>query len=246
MAMITIGSISGAPGASTLAMGLAAAWPRRDARRVVVEADPDGGRLGAELGVGVEPGLVSMSLAARAHELTAGELVDEHGALVGDWSLVAGPPSPEQAWAVLSRSSAVLARWFAASPTVCVVDAGRLSTRSPSMPFATASDIVIVMSHGTFPALQIVPSRISALASAGCTVALVVSGPASWSAVEIAEFAGCDVVSVLPGVRVRKAARSMTGGEWGKWWSAVRDLGSALHARTAPMPPTTRSGAVSS
>ena len=29
----------------------------------MVEADPDGGRLGAELGVGVEPGLMALALA---------------------------------------------------------------------------------------------------------------------------------------------------------------------------------------
>lgn len=233
MTMITIGSVCGAPGATTLAMGVAAVWPARDVPPAVIEADPDGGRLGAELGVGVEPGLVSMSLAARAHELSAAELLAEGGAVIGDWSLIPGPPSAEQAWAVLTRSSPLLARAFASCESLVVVDAGRLPTRSPAMPLAMASDVVLLVSHGSFPALQLVPSRVSALAVAGCRVGLAVSGATSWNADEIAAFAGCDVMAMLPGVRIRRAARSMSGSEWGRWWTAVRDLATYLHAFTA-------------
>ena len=65
MTLVVVGSVAGSPGATRLAIGLAAAWPDAGRRRVVVEADPDGGRLGAELGVGVEPGLMALALAAR-------------------------------------------------------------------------------------------------------------------------------------------------------------------------------------
>ena len=48
MTVWAVGSLRGAPGATTLAMGLAAAWPATTGRRcVVVEADPNGGVLAA-------------------------------------------------------------------------------------------------------------------------------------------------------------------------------------------------------
>ena len=70
MTLLVVASVAGAPGATRLALGLAASWPDLDRRRVVVEADPDGGRLGAELGTGVEPGLMALALASRTSGLT--------------------------------------------------------------------------------------------------------------------------------------------------------------------------------
>ncbi|MDQ3783184.1 MAG: hypothetical protein M3349_09670 [Actinomycetota bacterium] len=234
MSTVVLGSVSGAPGVSTLAAALTAVWPERDTAAVLVEADPDGGRLAAELGVSAEPGLVAAALAARAPDCTSADLITETAAQIDGWLLMPGPPSPEQAWSVLSRSATVLARLFSAAPgTGWILDCGRLSSRSPAMPFAMSADMVVMVSAGTFGALQLLPSRVSVLATAGCTVGVAVSGSTSWPAEEIAGFVGCDVVAMLPTVRVRRAARSMAGGEWAAWWSTVRDLAAYLHAMSA-------------
>ena len=226
MTTVVLGSVTGSPGVSTAGIGLAGVWPAGDAPAVLVEADPDGGRLGAELGVGVEPGLVSVALTARQPGCTGEDLIAHGAADVAGWRLIPGPASPEQAWSVLTRSAPLLARVMAASPDIgWVVDAGRLSTRSPSMPFATAADLVVLVAGGSFAELQLVPPRVAALAAAGCTVGLAVARDAPWPAPEIASFAGCDVVAMLPTVRVRPGtSRLMSGGEWAGWWSAVRDL----------------------
>lgn len=234
MSTVVLGSVTGGPGVSTLAAGLTAVWPDGSDTAVLVEADPDGGRLAAELGVAAEPGLVAAALSARGPGCLGADLVAQSAVQIDGWWLMPGPPSPEQAWAVLSRSAAVLARVFSATPEIgWVVDCGRLSTRSPAMPFATAADVVVLLSAGTFGALQLLPSRVSVLAASGCTVGVAVSGSTSWPAEEIAGFVGCDVVAMLPSVRVRRAARSMAGGEWAAWWSAVRGLASYLHAISA-------------
>lgn len=234
MSTVVLGSVSGGPGVSTLAVGLTAVWPDGDAAAVLVEADPDGGRLAAELGVAAEPGLVAAALAARAPDCVGADLVTQAAVQIDAWWLMPAPPSPEQAWAVLSRSAAVLSRAFSAAPEIgWVLDGGRLSTRSPAMPLATTADMVVLVSAGTFGALQLLPSRVSVLATAGCNVGVAVSGSTSWPAEEIAGFVGCDVVAMLPSVRVRRAARSMAGGEWAAWWSAVRDLAAYLHAMSA-------------
>ena len=92
MTLIALGSIAGSPGVTRLATGLAASWPEPDGRRVVLEADPDGGRLGAELGIGTEPGLMAVALASRTPGLTCDDVLECGGATVADWYVVPAPP----------------------------------------------------------------------------------------------------------------------------------------------------------
>ena len=199
MTVIALGSVAGSPGATTLSLGLAAGWPDRSRTRVVVEADPDGGRLGAELGVGVEPGLMALALAVRTAALTGGELVDRGAATVGDWHVIPAPPSSEQTHSALVHAADPLAAVMADDDEpLWLVDTGRLSARSPALPFATAAAHVIVVTAGSFPVLQLVPHRLDALRAAGCAPSVVVVEPTPWPVEEIADFVGADVVAVLP------------------------------------------------
>ena len=240
MSVILIGSVAGAPGATRLALGLAAAWPVEGMRRVVVEADPDGGRLGAELGVGVEPGLMALALAARSAPMTPDDLLERGATDVADWFVVAAPPSAEQAHSALVHAASSLADVMSRDPagTVWIVDAGRLSTRSPSMAFARVATDVVIVTHGAFPHLQLLPHRVEALRSADCNVDVVVVEPTSWSAGEIAEFVSADVIGVLPTVRVRRDdVAAMRTNAWRPWWTAVDDVAAYLARDIAPAAP---------
>jgi hypothetical protein len=235
MCVITLGSVSGSPGVTRLAIGLAASWPEPDRTRVLVAADADGGRLGAELGIGVEPGLMAVALASRTPGLTATDVLEHGAASVGDWYAVPAPPSAEQTHSVLSHSASVIADILASDPVgaVWVVDAGRVSVRSPAMPFAVAADHVLVVTNGVFPAVQLVPHRVDALRSAGCSVSGAVVEPTSWPAEEIAEFVGADVAALLPRVKARSDdVAAMRGNEWRTWWRHVAALASYLAATT--------------
>lgn len=240
MPVIVVSSVAGAPGATRLAVGLAAAWPVEHQRRVVVEADPDGGRLGAELGVGVEPGLMALALAARGGTMGADDLVERGSVGVSDWLVVPAPPSAEQSHSALVHAAATLAGIMAddQGATAWFVDAGRLSARSPSMPFARSAAHVLVVTHGSFPALQLVAHRVEALRAAGCPVEVVVVEPTPWPAGEIADFVGADVVGVLPLVRSRgEGIAAMRSNAWRGWWSAVDDVAAHLaHDTTGPAP----------
>jgi hypothetical protein len=242
MTLITLGSVAGSPGVSRLAIGLAAAWPEPDRRRVVLEADPDGGRLGAELGVGVEPGLMAVALASRTPGLTAEGALERGAASVADWFVVPAPPSPEQAYSVLVHAASALARVVASDPAgpVWIVDGGRLSTRSPALPFGKAADHVVVVTAGSFPALQLVPHRVDALRSASCChVSVVVVEPTSWPVDEIADFVGADVAAFVPRVKGRgEDIGAMRGSGWRAWWGHVDDLASYLAVATAGQSPT--------
>jgi hypothetical protein len=231
MTLITLGSVAGSPGVSRLAIGLAASWPEPDRRRVLLEADPDGGRLGAELGIGVEPGLIAVALASRTSGLTSDEVIERGAAAVGDWFVMPAPPSSEQTASVLVHAGTALARLVSDDPggPVWIVDAGRLSTRSPALPFAKDADRAVLVSAGAFPALQLLPHRVDALRSAGCDVSVVIVEPTSWPVDEIADFVGADVAATMPRVNGRSdGLGAMRGSAWRTWWRRVEDLASYL------------------
>lgn len=242
MTIVAVGSITGSPGATRFLLGLAAAWPETARRRVVVEADADGGRLGAELGIGVEPGLMALALAARSPGLTGADLVERGAGVIGDWFVIPAPPSAEQATSALVHAAGALASIMAAEPhgPVWLVDAGRLSPRSPVMPLARAADHVVIVSGGAFPMLQLVPHRVDALRSEGCAVSLVVVEPTSWPPEEVAEFAGVDVLAVLPRVPSRGGdvgVGAMRASAWRPWWRRVGEAAAYLATCTAPIEP---------
>ena len=65
------------PGATSWTLLLAAAWRADENRRkVVLEADPDGGVLGVRYGVGVDPGAISLASAARRSRSAGFEIDD--------------------------------------------------------------------------------------------------------------------------------------------------------------------------
>ena len=114
-------------------------------------------------------------------------------------------------------------------PTVWIVDAGRLSTRSAALPFAVAADHVVVVTGGSFPSLQVVPHRVEALRNAGCKVSVVVTEPTSWSTDEIAQFVAADVVALLPRVSARgDGPAAMRSSAWRPWWSRIEQAAAHL------------------
>jgi hypothetical protein len=232
MTVVAVGSVTGSPGATSLVLGLAAAWPEPARRRVVVEADPDGGRLGAELGVGVEPGLMALALAVRGATLDGDDLVARGAADVGDWHVVPAPASSEQSHSALVHAGAALAGVMAADDaTAWLVDAGRLSTRSPALPLATVAAHTVLVSAGSFPMLQLVAHRVEALRAGGCAPSVVVVEPTPWHADEIAALVGADVLAVVPRIGGgRTGIAAMRSSAWRPWWQRVGDIAHLLAA----------------
>ncbi len=231
MSITVVASVAGSPGATRLAIGLAAAWPVPAHRRVLIEADPDGGRLGAELGTGVEPGLMALALAARSAVMTTDDVVHTGAAAVADWFLVPAPPSAEQTYSALVHAAPALADVMTSDDlsTDWFVDAGRLTARSPGLTLARSAGNLLLVTHGSFAELQLVPHRVDALRTAGCRVEVVVVEPTQWSSSEVAEFVGADVVGVLPWVRTkRRDVAAMRGTAWRPWWNAVDDIARCL------------------
>lgn len=191
--IITLSSVRGAPGVSVSAALLAAAWPT-SIERVVVEADLDGGVIGARYGLGVEPGVGALVSALR-HDVTDERILERSARRVHEsvW-LVPGPESATTAVRVwgADRAAKQVADALAADARVWLVDAGRVSSRSVTAPLVERAAIAMLFARDQPADLLQVPERVADLRSLGVPVGVVVVGSPDYRADELAAFCGVD------------------------------------------------------
>jgi MinD-like ATPase involved in chromosome partitioning or flagellar assembly len=184
-------SVRGSPGATSWALLAAAAWPAAvDPERAVVEADLDGGVLGARYGLGVDPGVVSLIAALRRSDGRSVP-VEEHGRPVGPglW-LVPGPESGEQARSVWAETAAAVAERLAVDDRVWLVDAGRVYGRSVTVPLVQHARLTVLVCRSGPEDLVQVPARVATLAGYCESVGVLVVGKVPYTAAELGEFFG--------------------------------------------------------
>lgn len=156
MATIVLTSASGSPGVTTTALGLAFSWPRPV---LLVEADPTGGSgvLAGYFQGMVEPGagLIDLALAHRQ-----GTLAETLPQVVQNWppstvSLLSGIRSHDQARSLVSLwepLTSVLHDLRRNGQDV-LVDAGRLGLAGWPAPLVMASDLTLLLTRNSLPAL---------------------------------------------------------------------------------------------
>ncbi|MFV0259849.1 MAG: hypothetical protein ACK5PP_15535 [Acidimicrobiales bacterium] len=241
--LITVSSIRGAPGATSLALLLTSAWPDHEVDRVLVEADCDGGVLGARYQLGVEPGAVSLISACgrRSADLdpaSVGRPVAERVWIVPGPE-VAGPASA--AWAA---GAVDVAARLAADPGVWVIDAGRLGAMAPTWPLAAGAEARVLVTGSALEDLVQVPDRVRelrSLAPDGGVTGVVVMGATAHPRPELARFFATDQVWILPTVTglATTAFAAATGRGRARrqaLWRAVVDLAVELAAELAVPP----------
>ncbi|GAA3040737.1 chromosome partitioning protein [Actinokineospora globicatena] len=193
--LVSLLSLKGSPGVSTLATAVAARWPAA-ARAVLVEADPSGGDLTLRFSLSSTPGLVSWAAAARR----AGDdpdLVWRHTQqLPGGLTVVAASPDAEQARAALTALAPDPAsglgglRAAAGQPdTVVVVDCGRLDPGSPALPIVRASDAVVLLTGAGADDLAHLPRRLPVISRWSPSPMLLLVGD-GYSTTEVARELG--------------------------------------------------------
>lgn len=143
MAVVCIGSVRGAPGATTLAVAVAAVWPRPV---VLVEADPHGGVLALRYGLSRHPGLTDLAATVRDAPSVEAVLGAAQPLPGSGLPVVVAPESGSVATHVLADVAASLGTWCAEIDGMdVVVDCGRLGPGSPAIPLLeTASELVVV------------------------------------------------------------------------------------------------------
>lgn len=198
MSLVAVGSSRGAPGATTLVMALAAAWPV-DRKLLVWEADADGGVLAARYGLGDQPGIATLAATARQGRLTRDQVWEHTQELPGGTPVVVGAESAEQASVVLGDVGGQLADWFRQHASLDVIaDVGRLSPRSPAVTIAEHANLTLVAARPRLEELRPAAHRLHALASAGATVAWVLIGSGPYGRDDVTDAFGIEVAGVIP------------------------------------------------
>ena len=217
--LVVVGSIKGSPGATSAALGMAARWPEGPA--VLVEADSDGGDLAARFGAKPEPGLAALVLQIRADGPDEVELVEFTQRLSLGADVVMAPPSDAAAAAVEQFAAAAPVLQRAARDRPVIVDAGRLSRRSPLVPVVQAADHVVVVVTPELADLTQVSARLQRLrAAARGRVWVWLCGGGPYDEVEVRRDLD---VAVLGAVGRDKVGSGVLAGRYVAapgWWRA--------------------------
>ena len=151
MALISVMSAKGAPGATTTSMLLANLWP---AQTLLVDADPLGGdialRVMGEHGRALDPDYGLMSLLPAARRGLVPEMVAQHAQIaLGGQPVVVGLPGPEQATAVAPMWPTLADVFAGIHGSDVVVDVGQLHQRSSHLAVVERSDLLLCVYRPT-------------------------------------------------------------------------------------------------
>ena len=218
MTLVLVGSARGAPGATTLAVAVAA-WLEHS---VLVEADPDGGVLAVRHRLGREPGLITLA----AGQPPAGEtLLDHAQRLPGGLPVVVSPESAERAAHLWRAAAPALVRALSASHDVpVVVDVGRLGPDSPALALVPAASLVIVVARPSAEQLLAAADRLRAVSRLNEHVSIALVGDGPYSASDARTELGCDVIGTI--AYDQRAAEALAGS------GGIRHLGRSALLRS--------------
>jgi len=250
VSLIVVGSQKGSPGASLTALTLAAAWPRRNSRQVVLlEADPDGGVLAVRYGLGREPGLLTLAASSR-HGVNRDELDNHAQAIPGGLSVVVAPDRPAQVAAALHTGSTSLGTWMQGLTDVDVIaDVGRLTAHSPAAGLTAAADMVMMVARPNAEQIQPAAERLKAIRRVNDTAGWCLIGTKPHTPDEITKVHGVPVFGIIADdrkgahwleqggspARVRRSALVRSAA------SLAESLDGWLHPRVDPAAPVSRS-----
>jgi MinD-like ATPase involved in chromosome partitioning or flagellar assembly len=206
MTVITIGSVAGSPGATSLTLALAAAWPRRS---LVVDADPDGGRLAARCDLPVRPGLTELAGAARTGLSDPADVWRFVQRSPMGLDLVVAHPAAEQVASALRAASApIVDALLRLGDTDVLVDVGRVRPGTLAGALLLAADRRIIVTGTRLDDTVALTHRLDLLDGFG-GAEIVVAGVGEYSSAELAHVLGRPVLSSRPGRRSRRStARS--------------------------------------
>jgi hypothetical protein len=200
MTIWTVASLRGAPGATSLAMGLGATWPVTAGRTtVVVEADPIGGVLAARFDELRADRTIADAAVAMRREFDAARLLDASRSVWGGLRVIPAHPSAEQTASVLDHAAERLAIGLAAASEIdAIVDVGCLTAKSPALPLARRSVATLLVARTRFEDVAALTARARDLRGRGIEPWLVAVGTSPYSPEEVAEAAEVPLAAVLP------------------------------------------------
>ncbi|MEU5308791.1 hypothetical protein [Streptomyces sp. NPDC021562] len=210
--LITLGSLTGAPGVTTTALALAAAWPHEadgGVRPVVVEANVWGGDLATRYGAPYTPGLLDVAAAARQPQ--PGSLLGAVAELPFGVRAVVAPAGRgacgEAVRVLAAESGRRVLTGDAGDRGTALLDVGRIGEDVAGL--LSSSDHVMLVTRGCPEALTHVYAHLLGIGEEARRITLAVVGPCSFPSGEITQALGVGDVVFLPwDVRTVAAMRS--------------------------------------
>jgi len=196
--LICIAGGKGAPGATTLALALAAssvASSNADDTVTLIDADPDGGDMASRLGVTSSPGLVTLAAATR-HGFDPRDLLAHTQLVAPNLQLFASPSSAEQASSSLGKLGRPFASMVATSDAIA--DVGRWRLRSPAADLVAEAEVTILVIHPTVSGVAHARYQLDDLSNACRRVEVVCAGDRPYAPYEVSSALGLESVFVLP------------------------------------------------
>lgn len=216
MSLVTVGSVVGSPGATTTAFAMVRHRPQT---AVLVEADPDGGRVATWLNTDHRPGLIDLLTSVR--DLPLDELLawvqrldDRSSARV----VVAHPSGDIVDRALRAGVQDLVGRLDQMSLDV-VCDVGRYRIDSPAGPLIEAASCRVVVTRGSLEQVAVLSHALERLRQWGPLV-VAVTGSGPYAAGEVGQALGVVAVdvpgggAVLPHRRADKAIEQLAQHVW--------------------------------
>jgi MinD-like ATPase involved in chromosome partitioning or flagellar assembly len=213
MSVTTVIGAKHSPGASTLAIILAA-LSANERPTLLVEADPAGGDLAARAGLAQDPGLLTLAAAGR-RGLTCSHL-EAHAQRLGNGARVlVAPCTPVHAHAAVAGLARPLGSVLTEYTGACIVDAGRWDGQSAATEVVRAGASVVIVFRPTVEGVEHARARLASLASNDPVVAVMV-GQRPYAAAEVRAVLGADELYVLED-DPRAAAALAAGAAIDRW-----------------------------
>ncbi len=205
MSLITVSTVKGAPGGTSVALLLAASMAQRltgacpsAAGCLLAECDSWGGDLGPRLGLPAVPGLASLALAAR-HGLHAA-LIKEHAQPIPQLpgvSVLLGIAGPDQALA-LGWMIEPLAQALAQFDRCCVADLGRFAPGSEgNHGYRRHACLNLLVTSDQLASLLHARSAVESAAAEQIPLRIVVTGERTHTLAKLARITGAPVLGAI-------------------------------------------------
>jgi MinD-like ATPase involved in chromosome partitioning or flagellar assembly len=195
MTAIAITATKGSPGATTLALALAARMSD-GAPALLVEADAAGGDIAARCGLALDPGL--LTLAASGRRGLDRSTIERHAQLLPCGALVlAGPTSAEQATTALTGIAAALVQTLANATSPVIIDAGRWDPRSPTADLVASASVAVLVLRPTIEGVEHARWQLRSLSEHVRSVIAVCIGEHPYPPADVQAALGVDELHVV-------------------------------------------------
>lgn len=187
-------SVKGAPGVTTLAVGMAATWPA-ERKSLLVELDSFGGDLGARFGVSLDKSTVGFAAAGRH---VSANVEDHITVLPGGLAALLALPSADQSRSAVSVLTSTWIPKAVRGDTDLILDCGRVDSSSPVLEALSHASSVLLCMRPTLSDVTHVLAASALLRSKANNLVLVLIGNGVYTDGEVATALDLPVLARLP------------------------------------------------